>query len=267
MMVSVIIPTYNRAKTIKKSIDSVLFQTYDDWELIIVDDGSTDETKELISSYKDSRIKYYSYESNKGVVYARNYGMKMANGNYIAFQDSDDIWHNDKLEKQIKAMEDNYSAGFCYCRMQYLLDSHSSIAIPQYDIDINIMSGDIFSKLLYENLVACPCLIMKRECYDKIGGYDNQFTALEDYDYVLRLAREYKALFVDDVLVDANMSAGGISSNSANYLISSCYMLSKYRKDYLETDMFNHRLKKILMDAERLNVKDNVVRLLEMLLS
>lgn len=265
-MVSVIIPTYNRAGIIKKSIDSVLSQTYDDLELIIVDDGSTDETKELISSYKDNRIKYYSYMSNKGVVYARNYGMKMASGDYIAFQDSDDIWHKDKLEKQIKAMEKDDSVGFCYSRMQYTLDSNSRIVLPQYDVEVNSMSGDIFGKLLYDNLVACPCLIMKKECYDKIGGYDAQFTALEDYDYALRLAKEYKALFLDDILVDANMSSGGVSSNSTNYLVSSCYMLGKYKKDYLETDTFNHRLEIILRDAEILNVTDNIVKMLEILL-
>ena len=128
------------------------------------------------------------------------------------------------------------------------------------------MSGNIFGKLLYDNLVACPCLIMKKECYDKIGGYDDQFTALEDYDYVLRLAKEYKALFIDDILVDASMSLGGVSSNSTNYLVSSCYMLGKYKKDYLETDTFNHRLEIILRDAEILNVTDNIVKMLEILL-
>lgn len=90
-MVSIIIPTYNRGYIIKKSIDSVLHQTYEDFELIIVDDGSTDGTKQLIDEYEDDRIKYYSYEHNKGVVYARNYGMKMAKGDCIVFQDSDDI--------------------------------------------------------------------------------------------------------------------------------------------------------------------------------
>ena len=106
-MVSIIIPTYNRGYIIKKSIDSVLHQTYEDFELIIVDDGSTDGTKQLIDEYEDDRIKYYSYEHNKGVVYARNYGMKMAKGDCIVFQDSDDVWHSDKLEKQIKILEDD----------------------------------------------------------------------------------------------------------------------------------------------------------------
>lgn len=265
-MVSVIIPTYNRAGIIKKSIDSVLSQTYDDLELIIVDDGSTDETKELISSYKDIRIKYYSYKSNKGVVYARNYGMKMASGDYIAFQDSDDIWHKDKLEKQIKAMEEDCSVGFCYSRIQYLLDNNRRVVLPQYDVDIRSMSGDILGNLLYDNLVACPSLIMKKECYDKIGGYDDLFTALEDYDYAIRLAKEYKALFIDDILVDASMSLGGVSSSGTNYLVSSCYMLGKYKKDYLETDTFNHRLEIILRDAERINATDNIVKMLEILL-
>lgn len=132
-MVSIIIPTYNRGYIIKKSIDSVLHQTYEDFELIIVDDGSTDGTKQLIDEYEDDRIKYYSYEHNKGVVYVRNYGMKMAKGDCIVFQDSDDVWHSDKLEKQLKILEDDYNLDVVYCRLQYVFKDAESIIMPDYE--------------------------------------------------------------------------------------------------------------------------------------
>ena len=105
--VSVILPTYNRAEILKKSIDSVLMQSYPEFELLIVDDGSTDNTKELVASYEDSRIRYLYTEINRGAAAARNFGIENASGNadFIAFEDSDDLWHKDKLKKQIKEME------------------------------------------------------------------------------------------------------------------------------------------------------------------
>ena len=265
-MVSIIIPTYNRGYIIKKSIDSVLHQTYEDFELIIVDDGSTDGTKQLIDEYEDDRIKYYSYEHNKGVVYARNYGMKMAKGDYIAFQDSDDVWHSDKLEKQLKILEDDYNLDVVYCRLQYVFKDAESIIMPGYDIDEDSMHGNMLKQLLLRNIIPCPCLIMRKECYDSIGEFDSMFKALEDYDYVLRLSQKYKIEFIEDVLVDATPSDDGVSSNYANYIIASCQLLGKYKKEYLETDTFNSKLQKIITVAEEMNVKDQVVGILELLL-
>ena len=99
-MISVIIPVYNREKTVKKAIDSVLAQTWKDMEIIVIDDGSTDKSAEVIKSIKDARIKYI-YQKNAGACAARNHGLDLATGDIIAFHDSDDVWHKDKLEKQL----------------------------------------------------------------------------------------------------------------------------------------------------------------------
>lgn len=109
MKVSIITPTYNCGRFIGKTIESVLNQTYTDWEMIIVDDCSTDNTKDIVLEYSnnDSRIKYIRLRENSGAAMARNKAMEVANGKYMAFLDSDDIWTSDKLEKQIKFMEDN----------------------------------------------------------------------------------------------------------------------------------------------------------------
>lgn len=106
-LVSIITPTYNCAKFIGKTIESVLKQTYTNWEIVIVDDASTDNTEEIVKQYNDKRIKYIKLKQNSGADVARNIAIEEAKGKYMAFLDSDDLWQPDKLEKQIKFMEQN----------------------------------------------------------------------------------------------------------------------------------------------------------------
>ncbi len=106
-LVSIIMPTYNCAKFIKETIESVLNQTYENWELVIVDDCSNDNTEEIVESFNDKRIKYHKLEKNSGAAVARTTAMKMATGNYMAFLDSDDLWKKEKLEKQLEFMKKN----------------------------------------------------------------------------------------------------------------------------------------------------------------
>ena len=106
-LVSIIMPTYNCAKFIKETIESVLNQTYENWELVIVDDCSNDNTEEIVESFNDKRIKYHKLEKNSGAAVARTTAMKMAIGNYMAFLDSDDLWKKEKLEKQLEFMKKN----------------------------------------------------------------------------------------------------------------------------------------------------------------
>lgn len=106
-LISIIMPTYNCAKFIKETIQSVINQTYENWELVIVDDCSNDNTEEIVASFNDKRIKYHRLEKNSGAAVARTTAMKMATGNYMAFLDSDDLWKKDKLEKQLDFMKKN----------------------------------------------------------------------------------------------------------------------------------------------------------------
>lgn len=124
-LISVIIPSYNRAHLINEACTSVLSQTYSNIELIIVDDCSTDNTKEVVSSIKDSRVHYYCLEKNSGACIARNLGIEKATGDYIAFNDSDDRWHSDKLEKQISFLIEN-NADVTVCSMD-VFDEDSSV--------------------------------------------------------------------------------------------------------------------------------------------
>ena len=120
-MVSVLMCTYNRRFCLQQAIDSVLCQTYPDFEFVIVDDGSTDGTEELIKSYQDPRIRYFKLDQNSFYCYAANQGLDHCQGDYVAFMNSDDAWLPDKLEKQVSVMEQNRMLGACFTRV-YLVD-------------------------------------------------------------------------------------------------------------------------------------------------
>lgn len=267
--ISVILPTYNRAHKIKKAIESVLSQTYSDIELIIADDASTDDTKDVVKSVSDDRLHYYLCPENKGAAAARNFGIKKASpsSEWIAFEDSDDLWHPDKLEKELLSLPTVPEAEFCYHKIRYDMGGGYSAILPDERIPLEKKSGDIFAELLHENLVDCPSMLIKKTLLERTGLFDETLPALEDYDLAIRLGKNSKAAFTNEVLLESAYSTTGVSGSPKNYLIASCLILSKYKKDYLETDNFNHRLSIILSDAEKVGVKDEIVAFLEKLLS
>lgn len=266
--VSIILPTYNREHMVGKAIESVLKQSYTDFELIIIDDGSTDKAEQVIASYNDKRIRYYRMQENGGQSKARNRGMQMAKYDYLAFEDSDDLWRPEKLEVQMNAMKKaDLDVGIIYHKFQYDLGEEHSIILPDQHIPLENKSGDIYKQLLKDNLVGMPTILIKKECIKEVGGMDESLRCLEDYDFVLRIAKRYKAIFLDEIYVDANYSSTGVSCGTGSqYLIASCMLLAKYKADYLAIDTFNHRLEVILRDADRLGVKERIVQLSEKIL-
>jgi glycosyltransferase involved in cell wall biosynthesis len=189
--VSVIIPAYNRALFLIKAIDSVLKQTYKSFEIIVVDDGSVDNTKFAIQDYKN-RVKYI-YQENKGPASARNRGIKESKANFIAFLDSDDSWAKDKLKIQIEAMYDN---------PQYLI-SHTQEVWYRNGKLLNQMNkhkkfgGFIFEKCLPICAVGMSTVMARRELFDKIGLFDENLPCCEDYDLWLRASVKLPFLFID----------------------------------------------------------------------
>lgn len=266
--VSIILPTYNRVHILHKSIDSVRKQTYPHWELLVVDDGSTDDTKTLVESYQDGRIRYMTYGDNRGVAAARNYGIAQASYDYIAFQDSDDVWRPDKLEKQMEALRQaGENTGFCYHAISYEKAGEGIVVVPSELIPADRKNGDIFAQMLWSNLVACPSVLAKRECIDATQCFDTQMKALEDYDLALQMSRSYQAVFLDEVLLEAGCYAEGVSANPANHLLASLYLLRKWKADYLATGTFNHRIETILRNAEMVGKTEEIVRLMELMLT
>lgn len=265
--VSIVLPTYNREKKLGKAIESVLKQSYSYFELLVIDDGSTDGTEQVVNSYKDERLQYHKLLQNGGQSKARNYGMQLAKYDYIAFEDSDDLWHPKKLERQMQAMAAaGEKAGFCYHKLKYDMGKGRYFIMPDEKIIPEKKSGDIYAQLLWDNLIGMPTLLMKRECLEAIGYMDEQMNCLEDYDFALRLAKKYQAVFVDEVLLDAEFSTTGVSGNSYQYLIASCILIQKYKKDYLATETLNHRIEIILRDAAELGLKEQIIQLLEKVL-
>ena len=264
-MVSIVLPTYNRAHILEMAIESVLCQTYPYFELIIVDDGSTDNTESVVLNYQDSRIRYYKLKENGGQAAARNFGIEHASYDYIAFEDSDDIWHEDKLAIQMECLINAApEVGFVYHKIRYDMGNQRVAILPSEEIANEKKSGNIYSQLLWDNLVDCPSILAKKECVMQIEGFDSEMTALEDYDFALKMAKTYHALFIDKVLLESTYSTSGVSGNAVNYLMASCYLLQKYKEDYLRTNTLNHRIEIILRDAERIGMKEQFVKLLEL---
>ncbi len=209
MSISVIIPVFNGAKTIKETIDSILNQIFQNLELIIIDDGSKDTTLEVVKSFSDSRIKVFSYP-NAGLSASRNRGISQAKGEYISFIDADDLWTPDKLESQWKALQKNPQAAIAYSWTDYI-DESSKFIKSGRRIKVN---GDAFSKLLLINFLengSNP--LIRQEAFEKIGGFDESLLAAEDIDMWLRLAANYEFVCVEKPQILYRVSTSSMSTN------------------------------------------------------
>ena len=265
-MVSIIIPTYNRREYIERAVQSILRQTYKNYEIIIVDDGSTDNTQEIIQKLemKESRIHYIKQEQNQGASHARNIGMQEAQYDYIAFLDSDDEWLPNKLELQMRKMlESSEETGLVFCRMGGIgRDGKSRFISPDIAIPKEILEGDIFLRLLRANVIGTPSILIRRKCLEQVGGFKESLVCLEDWEWVLRIARNYLIGFVDEVLVEVHKLAGSVSMNVAGYLITRCYLVSLYRKEMEKEGILTPASREIVAKAEECGIKEEIAELL-----
>lgn len=228
--VSVIIPTYNRATLIKRSIQSVLKQTFDDFEVIVVDDASSDNTEEVIASLQDVRIRYFRHESNRGGSAARNTGIEKAQGDLIAFQDSDDEWLPDKLEKQVKTIQQaDPSVGLVYTGFWRIQgDTKEYLPGPH----IKKTEGDIHQELLKGNFITTQAVLVKKECFQKVGGFDDSLPRFQDWELFLRIAKHYEFRYIAEPLVISYFTEGSISSKPQAMIEAFEIILDKHIDDY-----------------------------------
>lgn len=196
-LVSVIMPTYNYGKYISEAIDSVLNQTYTDFEIIVADDGSTDDTRMVIERFMGKcpgKIRYF-YQKNKGPGAARNFAIGEAKGEYVAFLDADDLWLPDKLKLQMEMFEKMPDIGFIHTNYK-LFCSDGEISNYRFGITSPVqLSGDIFPYLLRECVVRTSGAIIKKKCLDDTGLFEETFSG-EDYEFWLRVAKKFKAGYV-----------------------------------------------------------------------
>lgn len=223
-IVSVIMPVYNGEKYIAESIQSVINQSYIFWELIVIDDGSNDFTYAKIKPFLiDNRIKYF-YKKNEGQSVARNYGIINAVGIYIAFLDSDDLWHSDKLRFQLDfLLVNNYK--FVFCNF-YIIDKESKIVG-----EILFDSKDNISKeklLLFKDYIGTLTVIFKRTLIDEVGFFDEMLNSAEDWDYWIRISTQFKLGFLNKSLAYYRQHIDGISKNMKVQLNQELLVLKKH---------------------------------------
>lgn len=210
MLVTVIIPTYNSAQYLSAAVESVLQQTFKDFELLIIDDGSKDNTSELAKTFSD-KVRYI-YQENAGVSEARNHGIKVSKGKYVAFLDADDTWLPTKLEKQIDALRNNSEYKFCFSDFVGVNQNLQPIEMKRG----RLVDSAIKDLLLRGNVVGSICTVLcERELFDKVGGFDPKLSQCADWDMWIRIATLTDFLFIDEQLVtyrqhDSNMSRNAI---------------------------------------------------------
>src|SRR5581483_4557774 len=185
--VTVIIPAYNRKAMLCEAVDSVLAQNYRDFELLVVDDGSTDGTTQELASRYGERVRVLR-QANHGVAAARNLGIRSSNGEYIAFLDSDDLWRPKKLAVQMNFMEADRRCRICQTEEIWIRNGVRVNAKSKH----RKPSGDIFRASLELCLVSPSAVLMTRELFDEVGGFDETFPVCEAYDLWLRIARDYR---------------------------------------------------------------------------
>lgn len=211
-LISVVIPTYNRQCTLGRAIYSVLNQTYKKIELIVVDDASTDKTDLLVKSINDPRLSYIKLEANRGANHARNIGIERASGEYIAFQDSDDEWLSEKLEKQIELInlsKTNEDVIFCsYVRVKGSTATYLPKLIDLY------RKGNMLQRLLQGNFITTQSLLVKSKVFEEIGGFDENMKRLQDWELILRMATRYKITHLNFPLLVTHFSENSITSKS-----------------------------------------------------
>jgi len=207
--ISVVIPVYNGETTIRETIESVLNQTFQDFELIIINDGSQDATLEIVDHFQDPRIKVFSYQ-NAGLAASRNRGISHTKSEFISFIDADDLWTADKLEAQLRALQENPTAAVAYSWTDYINES-SQFLRPGGHISAN---GDVYAKLLVVDFLengSNP--LIRRQALIEVGGFDESLNAGEDWDILLRLAARYHFVAVPSPQILYRLSTNSMSAN------------------------------------------------------
>ena len=260
-MVSVIIPTYNRIATIAQAVDSVLAQTYPDIEIIIADDGSTDGTCESLARYGD-KLRIVK-QANSGPSAARNLGVSVANGDILAFLDSDDAWLPEKIARQVRVLEKGGKSVPC-CICNAVLETHSGQTVTSFDaagIRTELEEGFILNPshllatrfLLFNQVVA-----VRREVFNRIGGFNRDLWLLEDHDLALRLSIQGKWGFVKTPLVMKYESEGNLGGEARKDHLGHLAAVEKVLSMFLTEQAHISSSLRLEVERERQTLRDAI---------
>ncbi|ERT03813.1 glycosyl transferase 2 family protein, partial [Lyngbya aestuarii BL J] len=247
--VSVVIPTYNQATYISQAIDSVLNQTYQYFEIIIVNDGSSDQTVDKILENNDPRIRLFSFEQNQGESVATNYGIQQARGELIAILHSDDVFVPQKLEKQVLFLDQNpqFQAVLSYPQ---LIDSQGKNLPPSNSFLDKVFIqknrtrfqwlNTFFSK---DNCLCQTSSLIRKDCYSQIGFYDARFRQIPDFDFWVRFCLNYELYILPEALVNYRVHQSNISGIKPETIIRHNFELSQTLKRYFCLEVYRNLLK------------------------
>lgn len=238
--VSVVTPTYNRGEVIDRAVQSVLNQSYKNYEIIVVDDASTDNTLEVINSFTDPRIRYLRHEENKGGAAARNTGIKAANGKYIAFLDSDDEWVKTKLERQLHVLNElpEEIGVIASDQVNIHSDGREVIVSSNRDIGHNQKGYQIsHAKILKQNPAITSSALVKKECFERVGLFDEELPAHQEWDMWIRISRYYRFYRIREPLVRYYLTPNSIFRNrngSKRVIEATMRIVDKHYQDMVE---------------------------------
>lgn len=229
-LVSIIIPVYNGEQYLSKAIESALTQTYQNFELLIVNDGSTDNSAVIIKPYlKDSRVIYIE-QQNAGVAAARNTAIKHARGKYVGFLDQDDLWKNNKLEVQIVSLEQDERVALVHSKLDCI-----DINGNQMDYDwITGVSGYCFEEMFKKNMIAVLTVLIRKTIIDEIGLFNEQLSGTDDYEMWLRVTLKYPISYIDQSLAFYRFHDNNISKNSFKMTILELKTINTILSDHSE---------------------------------
>lgn len=232
-LVTVIIPAYNHEAYVADCIESVCNQTYKNIQLIIIDDGSTDNTKQEIEKTLARKKKdaLFISKKNEGLIKTLNFGITLARGKYFSSLASDDLWLPNKIEKQVELMENNPTTGFIFSDAYFCYDMQKTdVKYSRYKPGIlKFKSGipiSLYNKLLVENLIISTTVLIKMEALQAIGCFDSTLT-YEDYDMWLRLSREFKIIYLNEPLAYYRIHGSNFSKQNLKMLKGATHTLSK----------------------------------------
>lgn len=247
--VSVVIPTYNSAHMAKEAVESVLAQTYTDFEVIVIDDGSVDNTESVMAPFGD-RIRYIKQE-NQGVSGARNTGMKEARGEYIAFLDADDLWLPERLAAEIPLLDADPNLGLVYC--DWAVVSGGQVLQDSYLKDLPTASGYVFDELIETGFILTSGVVLRRACIDDVGDFDKSLAIAQDYDLWLRISYKWKVQLVERCLFTKRSLDGSLSSDLTKTALE---RIALYKKTLREIPDMSARSRRLVRRQIALNYWD-----------
>jgi len=229
--VSVLVPSYNSVSTLPAALESALDQTFDDFEILLIDDGSTDSTREVVAGFVQNhpgKIRYI-YQENMGLAAARNTGIRAARGELIALLDADDQWLPWRLERGVACLQRHSQAGLVHANIHWMDEQGHIMDAPIRDL--SFLKGNMFKNIFLRKAhVACPTALFRKVCCDKVGMFDEELTRLgcEDRELWLRIAKEFDVIYLNEILSNYRVSSSSMSRNQEKMYQARMYVVDKH---------------------------------------